>query len=104
MARECTGSSYRVLLVAFRHWKMLRTMEGEVTEPQRKMRPRDAARFIGIAVSTLARMRARGNGPPFSKLPSSRVIVYDREEIEKWLRKNCNQLQKTRGDRENGRH
>jgi hypothetical protein len=74
-----------------------------VGEHPKKMRPKHAARFIGIAMSTLARMRARGDGPMFSK-PTSRIIVYDREEIEKWLRKNCNQLQKTRGDRENGRH
>ena len=50
-----------------------------------KMRPRDAARFIGIAVSTLARMRTRGKGPPFSK-PGSRIVIYDRMHIEQWLR------------------
>ncbi|HEX2520842.1 MAG TPA: helix-turn-helix domain-containing protein [Terriglobia bacterium] len=68
-----------------------------MAEQQKKMRPKHAARFIGIAMSTLARMRARGDGPVFSK-PSSRIIVYDREEIEKWLRANCNQLQMVRGD------
>ena len=61
----------------------------------KKMRPRDAARFIGIAVSTLARMRARGDGPPFSK-PSGRIVLYDCQQIEQWLRRymHCNQLQK----------
>ena len=50
----------------------------------KKMRPRDAARFIGIALSTLARMRARGDGPPFSK-PSGRIVIYDQQQIERWL-------------------
>jgi hypothetical protein len=64
---------------------MLAKMEDRMIELPRKMRPREAARFIGIAVSTLARMRARGNGPPFSK-PSGRIVLYDKEQIEKWLR------------------
>jgi len=60
--------------------------EGErgIAMTTEKMRPRDAARFIGIAVSTLARMRMRGEGPPFSK-PGSRIVIYDRMQIEQWL-------------------
>ena len=75
-------------------------MEGiAVTGSSKKMRPRDAASFIGIALSTLARMRARGHGPPFSK-PSGRIVIYDQQQIERWLLGHirCNQLQNMRGD------
>ena len=50
-----------------------------------KLRTGAAARYVGLAPSTLAKMRVRGDGPPFSKA-GARVVVYDVEELDSWLR------------------
>ena len=46
------------------------------------LRPWAAAAFIGLSASTLAKMRLRGDGPPFSKL--GRAVVYGREDLRLW--------------------
>jgi hypothetical protein len=43
----------------------------------------DAARYLGLAVQTLAKLRLSGNGPPFAKL--GRRVVYDPQDLEYWL-------------------
>ena len=50
-----------------------------------KLRTRAAARYVGLAGSTLAKMRVRGDGPPFSKA-GARVVVYDLRDLNDWLR------------------
>lgn len=50
------------------------------------MRPPKAARFLGISVSKLAKLRMRpnrGRGPRYAKL--SGVVIYRREDLEAWL-------------------
>ena len=42
-----------------------------------------AARFTGIAVATLAKMRCIGGGPLFVKL--GRRVVYRRSDVIAWL-------------------
>jgi len=42
-----------------------------------------AARFTGIAVATLAKMRCMGGGPLFVKL--GRRVVYRRSDVIAWL-------------------
>jgi hypothetical protein len=37
---------------------------------------------VGLAPSTLAKLRVRGDGPPYSKA-GARIVVYD---IDEWLR------------------
>ncbi len=49
-----------------------------------KMRAPEAAKYIGLAVSTLAKMRLRGDGPWFSKA-GRRVVIYDKVDIDNWL-------------------
>jgi hypothetical protein len=49
-----------------------------------KLRSEAAARYVGLATSTLAKMRVRGDGPPFSKA-GKRVVVYDIRDLEAWL-------------------
>jgi hypothetical protein len=49
-----------------------------------KFRPRAAAEYLRVATSTLAKMRARGDGPAFSKF-GKRLIIYDRDELDRWL-------------------
>jgi hypothetical protein len=50
-----------------------------------KLRTGAAAQYVGLAPSTLAKMRVRGDGPPFSKA-GARVVVYDVEDLDSWLR------------------
>ena len=50
----------------------------------KKLRPKDAAAYLGFSASTLAKMRLRGDGPPFAKL-GSRVVVYDARDLEVWV-------------------
>ena len=50
-----------------------------------KLRTEAAARYLGLAPSTLAKMRVRGDGPPYSKA-GARIVVYDIDDIDDWLR------------------
>ena len=50
-----------------------------------KLRTEAAARYLGLARSTLAKMRVRGDGPPFSKA-GLRVVIYDMQDLNDWLR------------------
>lgn len=50
----------------------------------KRVRPKDAAAMIGIAPSTLAKMRMRGDGPAYVKV-NNRVVVYEISEIDKWI-------------------
>jgi hypothetical protein len=42
-----------------------------------------AAELLGLATSTLAKLRLSGNGPVYCKL--GRRVVYRREDLEAWL-------------------
>jgi predicted DNA-binding transcriptional regulator AlpA len=44
----------------------------------------EAARVLGLAISTLAKLRLTGNGPVYCKL--GRRVVYRREDLEAWLK------------------
>ena len=48
-----------------------------------KLGTRDAARYTGLAHSTLAKMRCLGGSPPFLRL--GRKIVYVRADLDAWL-------------------
>ncbi|NVJ64372.1 MAG: helix-turn-helix domain-containing protein [Flavobacteriaceae bacterium] len=43
-----------------------------------------AAHYLGLAASTLNKMRLKGNGPEFIKLGPRRV-VYDLRDLDRWL-------------------
>jgi excisionase family DNA binding protein len=43
----------------------------------------EAARFLGLSESTLAKMRLNGNGPVYCKL--GRRVVYRQPDLEEWL-------------------
>jgi len=51
---------------------------------KRYLRAADAARYLGLAASTLAKMRLRGDGPQFAKA-GPRVVVYDMRALDEWL-------------------
>ena len=44
---------------------------------------REAAKALGLASSTLAKLRLNGNGPVYCKL--GRRVVYRTEDLEAWL-------------------
>jgi predicted DNA-binding transcriptional regulator AlpA len=52
-----------------------------------RLRAPDAAAYLGIAPSTLAKMRLRGDGPPYYKV-GPRVVVYRPSDLEDWLEAN----------------
>ena len=43
----------------------------------------EAAKMLGLAASTLAKLRLNGNGPTYCKL--GRRVVYRRGDLEQWL-------------------
>ena len=47
------------------------------------MDARAAARVVGLAHGTLAKMRLSGTGPVFLKL--NRAVRYRRSDLDKWL-------------------
>jgi hypothetical protein len=52
-------------------------------EPDEKLLPCDAARHLGLAPATLAKMRCVGGSPTFLRL--GRKIVYVRADLDAWL-------------------
>jgi predicted DNA-binding transcriptional regulator AlpA len=49
-----------------------------------KLRAPEAAAYVGLSSSTLAKMRLRGDGPMYSKA-GPRVVIYDKADLEAWL-------------------
>jgi excisionase family DNA binding protein len=46
------------------------------------LKPKAAAEFLNLGQSTLAKLRASGEGPPFRKL--GRSVRYSREDLQAW--------------------
>jgi excisionase family DNA binding protein len=51
--------------------------------PSAVLSPREAARYIGVAQATLAKMRCWGGSPPYYKL--GRKVAYERATLDAWL-------------------
>ena len=47
---------------------------------------KQAAKFVGLSQSTLNQYRVSGRGPRFIRLGGSRLVRYDRRELETWAR------------------
>jgi len=67
---------------------------GQEKRPGKNLRPKDAGPYTGFAVSTLAKMRLRGDGPPYTKA-GQRVVIYNTADIDDWL--DANKRQSTSG-------
>ena len=50
------------------------------------VRRRDAARFLGVAVGTLANWASAGKRPAFHRLGGGTVVVYDLAELTRFAR------------------
>ncbi|HDZ73351.1 MAG TPA: DNA-binding protein [Aurantimonas coralicida] len=48
------------------------------------VRPREAAAVLNLSTSTLAKMRVRGDGPPFAKL-GGKIVVYRLADLDAWI-------------------
>ena len=48
----------------------------------RKLRAPEAARYLGVSASTLAKWRLYGRGPPYSKLGS--IVVYGIDDLNRF--------------------
>jgi excisionase family DNA binding protein len=44
---------------------------------------REAAKYIGVAKSTLDHLRSAGGGPHYRKI--GRKVVYDAADLDKWI-------------------
>jgi predicted DNA-binding transcriptional regulator AlpA len=51
---------------------------------KRRFRAPEAAAYIHLSPSTLAKMRMRGDGPPYMKA-GPRVVIYDQDDLDAWL-------------------
>lgn len=52
--------------------------------PQDRLWAREAAKYLHLSRSTLAKWRMRNEGPPFHRC-GPRLVYYLRHEIEEWL-------------------
>jgi predicted DNA-binding transcriptional regulator AlpA len=49
-----------------------------------RLRAPEAAEYVRLSTSTLAKMRLRGDGPQYSKA-GPRIVVYERQHLDDWL-------------------
>ncbi|MGA3190735.1 MAG: helix-turn-helix domain-containing protein [Bryobacteraceae bacterium] len=50
--------------------------------PERLLKPEEAAKLLGIGMSTLAKFRIEGAGPIFRKF--GRSVRYARADLQRW--------------------
>ena len=53
-------------------------------DPSQWLRPGAAAKYLDTSESTLAKMRLRGDGPPYSKL-GARLVRYNKCSLDAYL-------------------
>jgi predicted DNA-binding transcriptional regulator AlpA len=49
-----------------------------------RLRAPEAANYLRLSTSTLAKMRLRGDGPRYIK-SGPRIVVYERQHLDDWL-------------------
>jgi hypothetical protein len=52
--------------------------------PKRRYRAPEAADYVRVAVSTLAKYRMNGLGPRYCKA-GPRIVVYEEDDLDSWL-------------------
>ena len=55
-----------------------------ITDETVRLRAVEAAKYLRVSRSTLAKWRMNGNGPPYHRL-GPRLIFYIRREVDDWL-------------------
>jgi predicted DNA-binding transcriptional regulator AlpA len=59
-----------------------------------RLRAPEAAEYVRLSTSTLAKMRLRGDGPRYAKA-GPRIVVYERQHLDDWL---TNRLRRSTGE------
>jgi predicted DNA-binding transcriptional regulator AlpA len=49
-----------------------------------RLKPSQAADYLGLKPSTLAKMRVRGDGPRYAKL-GRKIVVYETDDLDQWI-------------------
>ena len=52
-------------------------------QPNEFLRTPEAARALGLSISTMTKMRLRGDGPIYLKL-GPRAVAYDPRDLQAW--------------------
>ena len=84
VARRSTCAT--AILLIDHHRRVVRLIRGEramTIDNPITLTADAAAELLGLATSTLAKLRLSGNGPVYCKL--GRRVVYRREDLEAWL-------------------
>jgi excisionase family DNA binding protein len=58
-------------------------LEDDAPEGKRMLIAEDAAKYLGLAPQTLAKLRWSGDSPPYFKV--GRRVLYERDELDAWL-------------------
>ncbi len=49
-----------------------------------RLKPVQAADYLGLKPSTLAKMRMRGDGPRYAKL-GRKIVIYETDDLNDWV-------------------
>jgi predicted DNA-binding transcriptional regulator AlpA len=63
---------------------MTRQRLTDLTAPHRIVRQREAAHYLGLSESKLAKFRWTGGGPPFIRL-GGRAVGYCLDDLDLWI-------------------
>jgi predicted DNA-binding transcriptional regulator AlpA len=55
-----------------------------ITNTKRMLRTPEAAAYVRLSISTLAKMRFRGDGARYVKA-GPRIVVYNQADLDEWL-------------------
>ena len=50
-----------------------------------QLRAPQAAEYLSVSESTLAKLRLRGNGPRYSRPLGTRLIIYSQVDLDAWV-------------------
>lgn len=64
---------------------MRKIAQRESNEDQRFLTAAEAAQMLRLADGTLANLRSRGAGPPYTRVGDRGRILYRLSDIEEWL-------------------
>ena len=65
--------------------------------PTTRLRSHEAASYLRLSPSTLAKLRCAGAGPQYFRA-GPRIIVYEVSDLDQWLKSNCPQKRLSRAD------
>lgn len=68
------------------HPELMRPFEKNAPLVMRRLRISEAAEYCALTVGKLAKLRSSGGGPSYIKI--GREILYDTNDLEKWLEAN----------------